>query len=236
MQYELIETDTEEKFLKEATDRLEKAISQVLSASGRCILGLSGGSTPLPIYRELSKRPLEWQNVWVFLIDERYVAPDHAESNQRAIRDALLDKVGHPPEQLIAPDTWQPLPECTHLYDGKLRELLSKGEPDIVVLGMGEDGHIASLFPPVTQEAIDGEALVVATHREDNVVPDRVSVTLPLLQRAALPFFFLRGRVKRRTWLKMLKGDMNPSQWPAQAVLATGRSVIVTEWAQAAKS
>jgi 6-phosphogluconolactonase len=230
MQFDLLETTTDESFLKEATDKLEKAISQTLSATGRCVLGLSGGTTPLPIYKELSKRPLEWQNVWVFLVDDRFVSPDESHSNLRAIKTTLLDKVGHPAEQLIAPDTWQPLPECVHLYDKKLQALLSKGEPDIAVLGMGEDGHIASLFPPVAPEAIDGEALVVATHNEHVPAPDRISVTLPFLKRVQLPLFFLKGRVKRRVWLKMLKSEMDLSRWPAQAVLGTGRAVVVTGW------
>lgn len=229
MQFSLIETETDEKFLKQATDTLERSISQALSKTGRCVLGLSGGATPLPIYAELSNRALEWQNVFVFLVDERYVSPEHPDSNQRAIREVLLDKVGLQADHLIVPDTWKALPECVHLYDQALRDLLAKGPPDVITLGLGEDGHIASLFPPVSAEAFEN-AYAIATHTDAFAVPDRISTTMPVLLQAALPLFFLKSRTKKRVWTKMLKSPVDPVQWPAHALLALGRTEVIAEW------
>jgi len=108
MPYELIETESEEAFVAKGASLFEEAITHALSQTGRCVLGLSGGMTPLPIYAALRERPIEWTNVWVFLTDERYVSPDHADSNLRALKESLLDPVGLPPEHLVAPDTWKP--------------------------------------------------------------------------------------------------------------------------------
>ncbi len=230
MQCELIETDTPEKFIREAANLLEKQIASALTKSGRCVLGLSGGKTPLAIYATLAERPLEWQNVWVFLVDERYVAPDHEESNQRAIRQTLIEKVGLPPVQFIAPDTWKPLPECVDLYEAQLKDLFAKGQADLVTLGMGEDGSIASLFPPVPPEAFEAGRLVMATRNEGATVPDRVTVTIPVLTEAETPVLLLAGRLKKRAWTKMLEAGLNSRDWPAHAVLATGRAIVVAEW------
>lgn len=230
MQCELIETGNDAAFVKEATDVLEKAISAALAKAGRCILALSGGTTPLPVYAALAERPLEWQNVWVFLADERYVSPDHPESNQKAIRETLLSKVNLPPAQFVVPDTWKSLDEAVHLYEMQLRDLLANGPPDVAVLGMGEDGHIGSLFPPLPPEGFEQNRLVIATHKEDLPTADRITVTLPLLSSAVLPVFLLRGRAKKRIWTKMLETGMNSREWPAHAVLATGRAVVIAEW------
>ncbi len=229
MTIELIELPSEEKFLEHSASLLEEAITTALSKNGRCVIGLSGGSTPLPIYALLKDRPIEWTNVWVFLTDERYVSPDHESSNQRAIRAALLDAVGLTPDHLIAPDTWKPLQDCVNLYDQKLRELLAKGPVDLVTLGLGEDGHIASLFPPVPAEAFEG-AYALATHTEKFDVPDRITVTMPALLASEAYIFFLKGMEKKKTWLKMRHSKKNPARWPAQELIDTGKARAVTQW------
>ncbi|MFA6039699.1 MAG: 6-phosphogluconolactonase [Candidatus Peribacteraceae bacterium] len=233
MQCELLEAETHDKFVKQAADVLEKQIGSVLAKAGRCVMGLSGGKTPLPVYAALAERPLEWQNVWVFLVDERYVSPDREESNRRAIEESLLKKVGHPTEQFLAPDTWKALPECVNGYENALKELFAKGQPDIITLGMGEDGHIASLFPPLPPEAFEPSRLAIATHNGNDAVPDRISVTIPVLTSAAMPLFLLEGRLKKRTWAKVLESGLNTREWPAHAVMATERAVVVAGWASA---
>jgi 6-phosphogluconolactonase len=229
MNFHLIETETDADFVAKGAALLEESITQALSKNGRCVLGLSGGTTPLPIYRSLKDRPIEWTNVWVFLTDERYVSPDHSDSNQRALKDALLDAAGLPSDHLIAPDTWKPLDESVNGFENRLRELLTKGPPDIVTLGMGKDGHIASLFPPLPAEAFEGP-LAIATHTDDFAVSDRISVTMPVLLAATLPLFFLQGREKKRIWTKMTKASTNPPLWPAHSLLATDRCTVVAEW------
>ena len=233
MQCELFEAETHDKFIKQAADVLEKQIGNVLAKAGRCVMGLSGGKTPLPVYAALAERPLEWQNVWVFLVDERYVSPDREESNRRAIEESLLKKVGHPAAQFVAPDTWKALPECVNEYENALKELFAKGQPDIVTLGMAEDGSIASLFPPLPPEAYEASRLAFATHHDAVPVPDRISVTIPVLTGAAMPLFLLEGRLKKRTWAKMLESGLNTREWPAHAVMATGKAVVVAGWASA---
>ncbi len=229
MAFDLIELPSEEKFLEHSASLLEEAVTTALSKSGRCVLGLSGGSTPLPIYELLKNRPIEWTNVWIYLTDERYVSPDHEASNQRAIRTALIDAIGLPPDHFLAPDTWKPLQECVHLYDQKLRELLAKGPADLVTMGLGSDGHIASLFPPVPPEAFEG-AFALATHTENFEIPDRISATMPTLLASNAFLFFLKGIEKKKTWVKMQRGKRNPSRWPAQTLIETGNVRVVAQW------
>ena len=228
MQMNLIEVE-EDAFVKRAADELEERVSAALSKNGRCMLGLSGGATPLPVYQALATRPLEWSSVSVFLVDERFVAPDHPDSNLRAIKEALLDPLGIPLDRVLAPDTRLPLAECVSTYDAQLRGLLASGAPDIVTLGMGEDGHIASLFPPLSRDAFEGP-LAIATHTDQFPVADRITVTLPLLLQVESPLIFLSGRTKRRTWLKMTKGEPDPIHWPLQSLLTTGRCTVVASW------
>ncbi|MDD4319726.1 MAG: 6-phosphogluconolactonase [Candidatus Peribacteraceae bacterium] len=230
MQYDLIETETEDAFLDKATSILEKQIGKALSKAGRCTLCLAGGSTPLPVYQRLATRPIDWGNVWIYLADERYVAPDHPDSNQRAIRETLVNPVALPPDHFIAPDTWKPLEECVNLYEAALKDLLSRGPTDVAILGMGEDGHVGSLFPPLSKDAFETSICALRTHTDTFAVSERITVTVPVLVNAEVPVLLLRGRLKKRAWTQMMEGPMDPAQWPALSLLATGRCSVVAQW------
>lgn len=233
VEYQQLETVGEDEFVKKAAEFLEEKIAKALTKRGRCTIGLSGGMTPRPVYEELAKRPIEWNNVSIFLTDERYVAPDHDESNQKMIRETLANPVNLPPQNLIVPDTWKPLPDCILQYDQALRTLLANDPADVIVIGLGNDGHIASLFPPVPEQAF-GEDFVIHTITDAYAIPDRITVTMSVLRLTESPLLLIRGEEKKKTWVKMIRSKPNPTRWPFHELLIAGRTLTISEWPQAA--
>ncbi len=152
-------------------------------------LVLAGGSTPQHAYRLLAGRPLAWGRVTVLFGDERCVSPDDPASNYGMARRELLDAV-HPggvhriPAELGAE-------QGADLYDGIVRRLMPL---DLVLLGMGPDGHTASLFPG--HPALEAHGCVVAIHDAPKPPPDRVSLTLDALNESRRVVFFVTGAEK----------------------------------------
>ncbi len=222
----IVTTSNEQDLLNKGVSSLAVGVSKAIADHDFCILGLSGGSTPKPIYEALGKEKLDWSKVWIFLVDDRYVRPDDPNSNQFLLRSTLLKHAPIPESQLIFPDTSLPLPECINLYEQHLKSLLQKGSPDIVTLGMGDDGHIASLFPPLTDDAF-GPKLVIHTTTEKFAVRDRISVTMPVLKQAKQSVFLLKGAVKKRVWEEMMESTEDEKRWPAKGIIKGNNSTLI---------
>jgi 6-phosphogluconolactonase len=163
-------------------------ISEALWKGARTLV-LAGGTTPQRCYELLSTMEIEWGRVSVLFGDERCVRPDHPESNYRMAREALLDRV--------APATVYRMPaelgpeEGAELY----AHVVAKVTPlDLVVLGVGEDGHTASLFPG--HPALEAQGLVVGIHDSPKPPPERVTLTLNVLQAARIVIILATGAGK----------------------------------------
>ena len=185
---------------------------------------LSGGLTPRLLYQILAGRALlgriEWKNVQLFQVDERCVPPDHPDSNYRMIREALLDSGDIPPENFhrmqaeradleqAAQDYAHELARVLEPYDGQRPRL------DIVFLGMGPDGHTASLFPGTA--ALEEQSVWVRSNHVERLGMSRLTMTLPLLNAAAHVIFLVAGADKAETLRKVLEGP--PGQLPAQRI------------------
>lgn len=224
MDYELIETTTPEEFQKRSVEILKEAITYAINDHDSCIIGLSGGSTPRPIYEALAKEDIDWSKVYPFLLDERSVAITDDKSNAKLILDTLPVNQ----DQCLFPDTTLEPEECAMEYHKALSGLLAEHPADIVVLGMGEDGHTASLFPPVGDDAF-GELFAVHTTTDKFAVHDRISVSAPVIATAAMKFLFLKGEAKKQVWEEMLASDEDARRWPAKLALETG-AVVVAHW------
>ncbi len=186
------------------------------SARSRFTVALSGGSSPLDAYRLLATddfAPLvNWSQVYVFWGDERCVAFDHPDNNARAAREALLDHVPLPIAHMFRVQTHLPPEQAAQDYEHTLREFFLKrvgarsSRFDLVILGMGGDGHTASLFPG-TAAMGEKERWVVA-----NYVPKleswRVTLTFPAINAAANVVFYTVGEDKA----DMLKRALTPPQ------------------------
>jgi len=160
----------------------------------------TGGNTPGEVYDLLSTLPLPWEHISVTLSDERWVAPDSPDSNERLLRERLL--VGEAAAANLVP-LWSVAEgpeEAAEAAEAAIAGLLPA---DVVLLGMGEDGHIASLFPgsPVLDDGLDplGGSLVIAAPRGEPAPPqDRLSLTLYALRQSYLIIVLIRGEAKRR--------------------------------------
>ena len=208
---DVIKIDMTEQFVRTTAAWISAVIVKAQHDGGTITIGLSGGSTPKPVYVLLSTElGIDWKRVTFFLVDERYVPATDADSNTKLIRETLLTHAAAG-ATLVVPDTTLPIAECIADYAKKV----SKLTPDIVILGMGDDGHIASLFPPVGPEAY-GPAKVIHTTTDTFAVHDRISVTFPVLLHAAKRLFLVTGEKKAKLLNTMQKDNEDVSMYPAQ--------------------
>jgi 6-phosphogluconolactonase len=197
--------------------------ADAISATGRFTLALSGGSTPRAAYTRLATddlaRQVEWSLLHVLWGDERCVPPDDPQSNYRMAREALLDRVPIPPNQVYRIRGEDEPQEAAADYEDELRLLLTpRGSDglDLVLLGLGEDGHTASLFPgqPAIHEA---EYWVMAVPAPTGDMW-RVTLTPAVLDLARNVTFVVSGATKAQRLAEVLEGPFNPDLLPAQAI------------------
>jgi len=175
-----------------AAELVTSLMAAAIAARGRCSLALAGGSTPKALYRQLaagSAGAIDWSRVHVYFGDERAVPPDSPSSNYRMAAEALLDQVPIPPAQIHRIAGELPAAEAAAAYAAEIAAALPL---DLVLLGMGDDGHTASLFPG---GAIDGDAAVIAT--TSPVAPaSRISLALHTINDAGAVLFLISGAGK----------------------------------------
>lgn len=197
-----------------AADRFAALASAAVAERGRFSVALAGGSTPEPVYARLAEEPLDqeidWTRVEVFWGDERCVPPDHPDSNYRMARQVLLRHVSVPDENVhrikgeLAPE------EAAVAYRLELQKTLSgDGRFDLILLGMGADGHTASLFPG-TEAVNDRERSVVPVYvaKADSW---RVTLTLPVINAAREVMFLVVGERKASALAMVRAGQPLPA-------------------------
>ena len=210
-------------------------------------LMLSGGSTPLAVYSLLASRSVSAQISWdrwhLFWGDERCVPPDHPDSNFGTVREILLESVPIPLQNIHRILGELPPTESATRYQSELKEHFSHGEYiggfpsfDLILLGMGTDGHTASLFPdsPVLGEKLNWVSPVKHTSPPLPIV-DRVTVTLPLINAAEQVLFLIAGRVKseRLNQVLSLQGVQNEALPASMVVPVKGKLTWLVDRAAA---
>jgi len=226
MNFNLIETESDDDFTAQSVKLLSEKINAAISDHGKCIIGLSGGKTPRTVYEELGKEEIDWNNVFVFLADERFVSPEDESSNQNLIRDTLLLYAEIPEDNLFFPDTSLEAEDCVIAYSEVLIRLFSEQAPDIITLGLGSDGHIASLFPPVSEDSFK-EVLAIHTTTDEFDVHDRISVSPLVIMAAQSHVLMMKGDEKRKVFDEIVSSEMNPVLHPLQIALATERVTVI---------
>ena len=185
-------------------------LTRALEERGRAVMALAGGSTPRDLYTELVHRPrdLDWSQVWFVWGDERCVPPDDKASNVRMATESLLEPLEIKPSRIIAPRTRLAPAEAAHAYEITLRGLFEDLNPcfDLILLGMGADGHTASLFPGGEELDMPASRLVTAS-RAPSAPHDRVTLTLPVINRAQSVLFVVKGRSKASALQRVRAGD-----------------------------
>jgi len=224
-----------------AADLVAQSLVEALSRGRAATLTLAGGSTPREAYAHLADaRDLPWERVHIFWGDERYLPPDAPESNARMAHEALLSKIPVPPENIHEVRTGLPGPEAAADYERQIRAACGRwGETDpgtsewqreeppaldVVLLGMGPDGHTASLFPGSAALAATGLVAFAPAPRLTPQVP-RITMTLPLLNSARLVIFLVSGSEKLPIVREILEGAPGADRYPAARVRPRGRLV-----------
>ncbi|MGL4651063.1 MAG: 6-phosphogluconolactonase [Caldilineaceae bacterium] len=187
---------------------------------------LAGGATPRPTYAELAQRmEINWEIVELWVGDERCVPPDHPDSNYRMIREALIEPLlaaGRKPRRIVRWKTEYGAAAAAEQYERHLRAITYAGEPlpafEVAVLGMGEDGHTAGIFPH-TAAAVEQMQLAML-----NDVPQlqtqRLTVTMPVLMESRFVYVLLQGEAKGRTLQRAMQADAAPVDLPIRTLLA----------------
>jgi len=194
-------------------------IATYMNDAGRAVtLGLAGGSTPAATYVELASCAIDWRNVTMWLGDERWVPHDHADSNTRMAHEVLVDRVVG---RLVAPDTafGDPAVAAT-AYSHTLHEIFHEERPDLVLLGIGDDGHTASLFPDT--EALEADESSYLANWVDDKEVWRLTASMPLLWSAREIVFLVKGESKADILARIID-DGYP--YPAQRVAAGATNV-----------
>ncbi len=177
---------------------------------------LSGGTTPEPLYKDLARRPdFPWQKTQVFIVDERCVPEDDPRSNFGMLQEALVATGALQREQLHCVNAT--LPKAAAQYERLLRERLPDGRLDAILLGMGSDGHTASLFPnSVGLNAAD--RWVVANEGPTVVPPARITMTAPFINTARWVGALVVGESKRAMLRKIFTGTIAASDAPIRLI------------------
>jgi 6-phosphogluconolactonase len=223
-----------------AADLLQAAAQEGLQQRGRFVIALAGGSTPRQCYQRWAQRTgLDWARGVLVFGDERCVPPDWEQSNFRMVREALLSHLPVAP-RVLRMEGETPVPgAAADRYDKALRDLLgNEGRLDLALLGIGEDGHTASLFPeqPTLEEATQW---CVATEKpgEPGMDAQRLTLTFPILRTARHIVFLSSGAGKAEIVHRVLKGPYDPTLLPAQTLLRNDKlpQTLVVDAAAAAK-
>ncbi len=203
----------------------ESVVSLAASAigeRGRFTVALSGGNTPRTLYRLLAtdyRDQISWTQVQVFWGDERYLPHDHPRSDYRMARKTLLDRVPVPEQNVHPMLTQFPRPEqAADAYQATLRAHFPGQWPrfDLILLGLGADGHTASLFP--NNPALDEKTRWVTAVRANVKPPLRLTLTLPAINHAANIYFVVAGKEKAHALERALADDADVKAAPAAGV------------------
>ncbi len=214
---------------RRAAETAVEIINDAVRERGRCALALSGGETPMPLHRLLAsanRERIPWSQVDVFWGDERYVAHDDARSNYRMARETLLDHVPCPAANVHPmPTHFSDPDEAAWDYQATLERHWKGAAPqlDLVLLGMGPDGHTASLFPGSVALHEQVRWVVASTGPAES--PRRLTLTFPAFARTAHAHFLVSGSDKAAALSHVLSGA-DPNVYPAAGIQPTRGQVV----------
>jgi 6-phosphogluconolactonase len=226
--YRLIVASGAESLARQAAEEVAMSLDLTLAERDRAQIALAGGTTPKAAYAHLAQEHLPWHRADLFLGDERWVSPEDPSSNARLVRESLLaDGPGrqacfHPVPTDLA------TPELGAERYGALLVQLCGGEPpalDLVLLGLGEDGHTASLFPGTPAPLVRDRWV---TTGEGKGLP-RVTLTAPTLCAARKVIFLVSGAGKRQALARLLDPQESPERTPARLVQPQSPVLILAD-------
>ncbi len=216
--------DDPEQVARAAAGRIVELSAAAIDERGAFSIALAGGTTPRRVYELLAgeefRDSVDWPNVHVFFGDERTVPPDHPDSNFRMANEALLSRVNIPERNIHRIEGVGDAAANASDYESEMRGLFGddadRPRLDLVMLGMGDDGHTASLFPETA--ALSERRAWVAANRVEKLGAWRVTLTAPAVNAARHVLFVVVGAGKAERLREVLGGERDPARLPSQLI------------------
>jgi 6-phosphogluconolactonase len=211
-----------------AAELFVESAKAAVAARGKARIAISGGNTPKTTFALLANpaepflKAMPWEQIELYWVDERCVPPDHPDSNYRITREAMLSKVPLKPEQVFRIEGELEPEAAAARYESTIRaqfRLEGAEAPrfDVLALGMGNDGHTASLFPH-TEGLHELMRIAIANHVPQQKETWRVTLTWPVIVEAAEVFFLIEGKAKADPLHRVLQGSYDPETFPSQLI------------------
>lgn len=222
-----------ERSLQIVVERLQAAIAE----RGYGTIALSGGSTPKPLYEAIAKQDLPWDKVHVFWGDERYVPADHPDSNEGMARNAWLSHVDIPAKNIHPMPTHHPEPADSAVQHDQELQAFFQTQPgefpkfDVILLGIGDDGHTASLFPH-TKALQVSDRLVTVGNKDGQ---PRITFTAALINQARCVLFMVAGASKQDALAHIFADDDDSQHYPARLIQPQGELIWLLDSAAGEK-
>ena len=243
-QYEILTAANYDELSRRAAQEFVRRAGEAVQARGIFTVALSGGSTPKGLYTLLGSDPyrerVPWSKVHVFWSDERCVPPDHPDSNYRMTKMLLLNKVPIPEENIHRiPAGQEDHNRAAVEYERTIRAFfhLRVGEMprfDLILLGMGEDGHTASLFPWTS--VLEETNRIASSTYVDRLGEYRLTLTAQTINHAANVVFLISGESKSSILKEVLEGEYQPQRLPSQLIRpVNGRLLFIVNSAASCK-
>jgi 6-phosphogluconolactonase len=203
---------------------IKQKIIAAIADKDLCTIALAGGSTPQPIYEAIAKETLPWEKIHVFWGDERYVPPQHPDSNQKMAREAWLNQVNIPEANIHPMPTGSENPQVdAELHEQEIAGFfgLKLGDIphfDLILLGMGDDGHTASLFPHTDALGIRDRLITVGNKNGES----RLTFTVPLINAAHCVIFMVAGSNKKTALQQIFAPESDDFNYPSRLIKPQG--------------
>ncbi|HTU41167.1 MAG TPA: 6-phosphogluconolactonase [Candidatus Aquilonibacter sp.] len=231
--FELRKLTTPQDLFQAAADEVIHAAEESVSKHNCFTIALSGGSTPKNLYNLIAANAsstLPWDRMFFFFGDERHVPPDNAESNFRMANESLLSKVPIPPGNIFRVPSENPdASAAAEAYEKSLRSFFAVQADefphfDLILLGMGPDGHTASLFPETA--ALQEKSRLVVANWVEKLKTHRITFTLPVINAARRVLFLVSGTDKAAALHEVLEGKQPAEKYPSKLVRPTNGKLI----------
>lgn len=197
-------------------------IKDIITQTDQPRIGLSGGQTPRPIYQALSATGVDVSATTFVQVDERYVPHDHSESNYHTIRHALLDNLPSPPAAFYFFNVLLPVRKALKEY----KKIVKKNTPlDLCILGMGSDGHVASLFPHA-EILKTKRKLVARTTTNTHSIENRLTLTFPAILKSRRILLLVEGMTKKQAVLDLMHSEKSLQEMPAKRLLEHEQCIV----------
>ena len=216
---------TPQELFEAAAEEVVRAAHEAVAQRGRLTIALSGGSTPKNLFNLLAtnaRTTLPWDRMFFFWGDERHVPPTDAESNYRMVEETMLSKIPVPSGNVFRIAAENPnAATAAEAYEQTLRKFFQLGPGqvpifDLILLGMGPDGHTASLFPGTA--GLQEKSRLVIANWVDKLKANRITLTLPVLNAARCVAFLVSGTDKASVLRTVLEEDAPAEQYPSKLI------------------